>query len=165
MLTVKCTSVILLLKYILFYNFFQRIHSIRTSQRWQKRFLLLLPHLSFLPSPVIVLETNASTLTDNPPNCCWFLMHYLNKWVILPPPYYLVICNVQCCLSPFSTAATTRIPASQTWTLKEPGREATRGRTSWSPSWTTASREPIRIWCRTTWVFAVVGTPCPLGSK
>ena len=58
--------------------------------------------------------------------------------------------------SPPSTAVTTHIPASQTWTLKEPGREATQARTLWSPSWTMASRGPIRIWCKTMWVFAAV---------
>lgn len=67
--------------------------------------------------------------------------------------------------SSFSTAVTTHIPANQTWILKEPGREVTRERTLWSPSWTMALREPIQIWCKTMWVFAVVRTPSLLGRK
>lgn len=71
------------------------------------------------------------------------------------PTYSLLLSNLQWPSHFFSTAVTTHILASRTWILKEPGREATRGRTSWWLSWMMASREPTPIWCKTTWVFAV----------
>lgn len=105
----------------------------------------LFPHIPLLYHPSY-LSGDQYLSSDRQQTNLLSVQYYRHKWLILLSAHNSIIYNVH--FLP-STAATTHIPASQTWILREPGSEVTRGRTSWWLSWMTASREPTLIWCKT----------------